>query len=86
MIEQHRENTVIDMLAAVEAESKRQEVRIEYRTRIETIERIVREKPSACRVNDDAYRLLLGAIESANTASAAKPNPVPAAAEASVQP
>ena len=86
MIEQHRENTVIDMQAAVEAESKRQAVRIEYRDRINTVERIVREKPSSCRVSDDVFRLLGESIDSANTASAAKPVTVPAAAETSVKP
>lgn len=70
-VKQHNENAVIDMQAAVEAEAKRQAVRVEYRDRVSTVERIVREKPTDCRVSDDALRVLNDAINAANTPRAA---------------
>ena len=86
LIQQNNENRVIDMQAAVEAETQRQSVRIEYRDRVQTVERIIREKPSDCRVSDDVLGVLNSAIDAANNAKPAKPVTVPAATETSVKP
>jgi len=65
-VKQHNENAVIDMQAAVEAETKRQAVRIEYRDRVNTVERIVRETPSGCSVSAGALGVLNQAVDEAN--------------------
>lgn len=83
LIKQHNENSVIDMQAAVEAEAGRHAKQVEYRDRVQTVERIVREKPSDCRVSDDVFGLLNAAIDSANNAGTAKPSGLPATTEAS---
>lgn len=72
-IKQHNENAVIDMQAAVEAETERQQVRVEYRDRVSTVERIVREKPTGCYASDAALGVLNDAINAANTPRAADP-------------
>lgn len=65
-VKQHNENAVIDMQAAVEAETKRQQVRVEYRDRVNTVERLVREEPNDCRVSDAALGVLNQAVDAAN--------------------
>jgi len=84
LIQQHNENAVVDMQAAVEAEGQRQQTRIEYRDRETTIERIVRENPNDCRIADPAYRVLLDSINAANSKASAKREPVPAPAAAGI--
>lgn len=77
---------VEDMQTELENEARRQELRVEYRDRVQTVERIVREKPSDCRVSDDVFRLLNAAIDAANNPKPTKPSGLPAATEASVKP
>ena len=77
---------VEDMQLEAQSEEKRQEVRIEYRDRVQIVERETRENPSSCRVSDRVFSLLNDSIESANSASAAKSVAVPAAAETGVKP
>lgn len=80
-VKQQRENAVIDMQAAVEAENQRQQTRIEYRDRIVKVGEIIHENPSACTINDAVRVHLNDAITAANTKTAAKPATVPAVAK-----
>ena len=76
-----RETAKIDVRMAVEAESKRQKARVEFRDKIVTVERLINEKPlpAICRLSDDTLRLFNGIIRDANgAASDAKPPTVPA--------
>lgn len=83
-IAQWRENALVDAQAAFEHGLKQQETRIQFRDRVQTVERIVREKPTDCRTSDDAYDGLLDAIRAANATitPAAKHGTVPADAGA----
>lgn len=85
-IDAARVQAIEDMQLEAQSEEKRQKVRIEYRDRVNTVEKIIRQKPSDCRVSDDLLGLLDSAIDSANTAIAAKPVPVPASPETGVKP
>ena len=81
---QARENAVIDMQAAAEAAEARQQVRVQFVDRIKTVQQVIREHapPADCRLPDPAIGLLNDAIGAANAAASAKPQPVPAAADA----
>jgi hypothetical protein len=84
-IAQARENAVIDMQAAVEAETTRRQARIEFRDRVVTVERTINAKPlpSSCRISDESVSLFNSIIRDANNpAPAAKPPAVPPAAPA----
>ena len=75
-----RETAKIDVRMAVEAESKRQKARVEFRDKIVTVERLINEKPlpAECRIPDAAVGLLNTIIRDANgAASDPKPKPVP---------
>jgi len=75
-----RETAKIDVRMAVEAESKRQKARVEFRDKIVTVERLINEKPlpTECRIPDAAVGLLNTIIRDANgAASDPKPKPVP---------
>lgn len=79
-IAQARENAVIDMQAAVEAETTRQQARIEFRDRVVTVEKLINAKPlpASCRISDDSVRLFNSIIRDANNpAPVAKPPTVP---------
>ena len=75
-----RETARIDVRMAVEAESKRQKARVEFRDKIVTVERLINEKPipAECRIPDAAVGLLNTIIRDANGSSSdPKPKPVP---------
>jgi len=77
---------VEDVQAELGNEKQRQSVRIEYRDRVQTVEKIIREKPSDCRVSDDVFGLLNDAIDSANNPKPAKPSGLSATTETSFKP
>lgn len=85
-IAQAKENAVLDMQAAVEAETQRQQVRIEYRDRIVKIGESINANPSDCRIPDDRLGMLNAAIDAANTKTTTKPAKVPAATADTVKP
>ena len=82
-IKQARQTAIEDMQIEIEAEDKRQKARVEFRDKIVTVERLIREKPSPaeCVIPDGAVGVLRDAINRANGAApAAEPKPVPPAA------
>lgn len=80
-IKLERENAVIDAAAAFEAAQGQQKTQVQFRDRVQTVERIVREKPTDCSTSADAYGGVLDAIRAANDAITTAPKhvPVPAA-------
>lgn len=80
-IKQWKDNALVDAQAAFEAAQSQQQTRVQFRDRVQTVERIVHAKPSHCSTSDDAYNGVLGAIRAANATltPAAKHEPVPAA-------
>lgn len=77
-------NALIDAQALIEHERARQEVRIKFQDKIVTVERLIRENPSECRISDERFGLLNNAIDDANNRTAvAKHEQLPPAAEAS---
>jgi hypothetical protein len=75
-IAQAREDSVIDMMAATEAEAKRHKSRIVYRDRIVKVKESINEIPTSCAIPDAAVRLLNESIRDANH-SAPTPKSVP---------
>lgn len=86
LIEAYNKNAAIDAKAAQDAAWEQQKTRVEYRERVNTVEKIIRQNPSECRVSDDVFGLLNAAIDSANNAGTSKPPRVPTATEASFKP
>jgi len=78
-IAQAREDSVIDMMAATEAEAKRHKSRIVYRDRIVKVKESINEIPVACVIPDGAVGMFNDAIRNANDSTpSAKPVPLPA--------
>ncbi len=80
-IKESRENAVIDMQAAVEAETSRQATRVEFKDRIVTVERLVNATsiPAECKLSDATVGVFNDAINAVNSKANAKHEPVPAA-------
>ncbi len=78
-IKQSRENAVIDMQAAVEAETGRQQTRVEFKDRIVTVERLVNATsiPAECNLSDATVGVFNDAINAVNSKTATKHEPVP---------
>lgn len=78
-IKQANENAVIDMIAATEAEAARHKTRVEFKDRVVTVEKIIREKeiPSDCDIPDNAVGLLNDITRSVNKQIGSKPDAVP---------
>jgi len=83
-IKQANENAVIDMMAAAEAEAARHKTRVEFKDRVVTVEKIIREnpQPAECNIPDDAVGLLNDITRAVNKQIGAKPDNVPAPAPA----
>ena len=78
-IAQAREDSVIDMMAATEAEAARHKSRIVYRDRVVKVKEAINEIPTVCAIPDAAVRLLNESIRDANnSAPATKSVPLPA--------
>tara|TARA_R110000868_G_scaffold234488_1_gene488183 strand:- start:86 stop:481 length:396 start_codon:yes stop_codon:yes gene_type:complete len=83
-IKDANERATIDARALIDYERERQEVRIKFQDKIVTVERLIRENPSECRISDERFGLLNLAIDDANNRSAvAKHGQLPPATEAS---
>lgn len=77
-IKQSREDAVIDMTAAVEAEQERQKTRVEFKDRIVTVERLVNANkfPDECKLSEPTVQLFNDAINAVNSKTATKHEPV----------
>ena len=68
-----RKTAEIDTRLAVAEAEKRQKVRIEFRDKVTTVEKIIRENPTNCPL-PVGYRLRVNeAIDAANSATATEP-------------
>ena len=83
-IKDANERARIDAQALIDHERERQEVRIKFQDKIVTVEKLIRENPSECRISDKRFGLLNNAIDDANNRTAvAKHEQLPATPEAS---
>ncbi len=80
-IKESRENAVIDMQAAVEAEQARQKDRVVFRDRVQTVERIVRENPTSCTLPAGIRLSINESIDAINSKTVAEYGKLPAAAK-----
>ena len=73
-----RDNALIDMRAAAEAATARQQVQIQFRDRIVTVKEIINASPTNCPL-PDGYRLRVNElIDSANSKAGSVTGDVPA--------
>ena len=69
-IKEANERAQIDAQALIDHERARQEVRIKFQDKIVTVEKLIRENPSECRISDERFGLLNNAIDDANNRTA----------------
>lgn len=60
-----------DLKALIDHEWERQKVKTVFRDKIVTVERLIRENPSECRISDERFGLLNLAVDNANNRTAA---------------
>lgn len=81
-IKDANERAQIDAQALIDHERSQQQVRIKFQDKIVTVEKLIRENPSECRISDERFGLLNNAIDDANNRSAvAKHEQLPNPAE-----
>ena len=71
-IKQANENAQIDAQALIDHERSRREVRTVFVDKVKTVERLIYENPSDCRISDERFGLLNAAIDAANKSAASK--------------